>query len=1361
MPHKPVDNASGRLQDPIRLRASLLRRHRNAFTGRILSTLSQAKDALLDLDQIVHLEAAALNSIDAQPTDFDNISSTRRKMLELLDGKHRQDYADLITCMGIGYFDCAEYQNSINLFNTLLAVPDSCDTAQVRLELARACGRLAEQWLLESKELKDKATELLDTALGHLSAARKKEFIGLDKTEIFELELLERRFTAVALVLRNPDAGLEYACDQMIVERMDDDEGSVFGAINTVSAILAKVRNPQSKINPLMGVLGSEIAADYHMMLAYEELRNRIANAAGFKCQPQIYLCSCYWITLHILEKRVLDPKPFLDAIQNIINENDELDIELETIYKDHLSRLPQAVRDHIFADILIFGTESAVEITLKWIAANLPYDEIAQIIIKVNEANSSLGKRLAARLLHEYIDFMVENRSDEPKLKEKLQALLKDARGKGKELFFQPVVVQAEINLKAKSKLIRDKKKQLEAEKIRGALEAQKQARLSELMSGTKFISLKDYHELIVLLKEQGSLQAGLDLMKQLAAKVSDLEPVFLLADALWQADATLRPQLRRYFNEWFADEPVNKAAAKYLKEKWESLSTIAQNIAASENKRFSKDKTAVNQAFFEALLGILPVGNNIPASFLMNNFVESERAFDFVFVELRDLIVVGQMAAQITNLPYRTPVSFMSCWKAIFSRQLKELEAIFPAAQHNRLKRARISLFHEALAIDTNNITAAFELASICITAGSVDEAEQYLEKIRLDPEDVAAKVRLFALENNGALLKIYQLLSQGKKEKAMAVYLANMEKYRKQRIKEELEANPNDTYLLRQKPFIEVNLGFLHLSIGNYQEARVAFDVLLMDDPYNTTLTLGYVLSLVFEGKMNEVLDFLEQALSRATAKGGLAPTDSKLFQLYQAYVDMLDLVGHTALASEYCLNEGAGLLVSMKLCRFSILEGQLDEAEKKLEEIKVLLKNAEANEIKKLQSFYSLVRAEYLNKRLLQGQGSKQQVEEAMFSAIDSFSRMPGVPFLELFSRFVLARIYAEWGFRRNEKDAKRYLMLSSKAYEKILERWPNFTPAQEKLAAVLLTEKAPEPVEWTPKYHFPKPLALANKFVVESPLGQAYLALERSQKCNDFEKAYNDFSAFFKEHPEYNIAKDLAGILFNWANYLESQKQYGTAVEKLRQALQFDPDSSRIKGFLAKLLVNLTRYDEAMPFAQAAHEAEPDEVMNLNTLGYLYLLDYHEKNDRNLLQKARQLIEKALEIDPNLVHLWLNLSLVLLEYDEYNKAFEAFTTYAQKQNDLFPLLQFSTNLVSLPEVEQKLSTNDLAAFFRKIVLLINFNSMKEDECAQLIIIMSIWRNSGQEEAASVVETFLADNPVYQEAARQVAAEKKIK
>lgn len=189
--HKNGNSANGKFQPAIMQRSILSRPHRFAFIGQISQTLDKNIHQTLDrgmLDQLLHIEAKALNDIDAQPTDFDNLGSTRRRMLELLGGKHRQDYADFLTCIGVGYFNCGEYQNSINLFNTLMIGPDICDTAQVRLGLARACGTLAEQWLLGSEELTDKATSLLDTALGHISVAKQKKFIGLDQTEIFELE---------------------------------------------------------------------------------------------------------------------------------------------------------------------------------------------------------------------------------------------------------------------------------------------------------------------------------------------------------------------------------------------------------------------------------------------------------------------------------------------------------------------------------------------------------------------------------------------------------------------------------------------------------------------------------------------------------------------------------------------------------------------------------------------------------------------------------------------------------------------------------------------------------------------------------------------------------------------------------------------------------------------------------------------------------------------------------------------------------------------------------------------------------------------------------------------------------------------
>ena len=96
------------------------------------------------------------------------------------------------------------------------------------------------------------------------------------------------------------------------------------------------------------------------------------------------------------------------------------------------------------------------------------------------------------------------------------------------------------------------------------------------------------------------------------------------------------------------------------------------------------------------------------------------------------------------------------------------------------------------------------------------------------------------------------------------------------------------------------------------------------------------------------------------------------------------------------------------------------------------------------------------------------------------------------------------------------------------------------------------------------------------------------------------------------------------ILGNASHYLDWQ--HATAERQLREALELEPASGWGLSWLAELLVNLGRFDEAMSYARKAQEASPRWLEPITVAGNIHLFSGH-------VDLAMAEYSRALETEP--------------------------------------------------------------------------------------------------------------------------------
>lgn len=100
----------------------------------------------------------------------------------------------------------------------------------------------------------------------------------------------------------------------------------------------------------------------------------------------------------------------------------------------------------------------------------------------------------------------------------------------------------------------------------------------------------------------------------------------------------------------------------------------------------------------------------------------------------------------------------------------------------------------------------------------------------------------------------------------------------------------------------------------------------------------------------------------------------------------------------------------------------------------------------------------------------------------------------------------------------------------------------------------------------------------------------------------------------------------AYTFLGWAYH--SQGKFEEAIAECKRAIAIDPDFGNPYNDIGAYLIDLNRYDEAIPWLEQALKAkryEPRHFPYLN-LGRIYLA-------KGMINRARELFQKSLEIEP--------------------------------------------------------------------------------------------------------------------------------
>lgn len=104
----------------------------------------------------------------------------------------------------------------------------------------------------------------------------------------------------------------------------------------------------------------------------------------------------------------------------------------------------------------------------------------------------------------------------------------------------------------------------------------------------------------------------------------------------------------------------------------------------------------------------------------------------------------------------------------------------------------------------------------------------------------------------------------------------------------------------------------------------------------------------------------------------------------------------------------------------------------------------------------------------------------------------------------------------------------------------------------------------------------------------------------------------------------------------------------SGIEDFERSIELDPDNKNIKKLLVSTYIEDKAFDKAIELATQWQTEEPDSIMALNALGTAYGLS-------GQAEKAQEIFDKALEIDPkNAASLFYKTSR-LVEQQQYDKA----------------------------------------------------------------------------------------------------------
>ncbi len=122
-------------------------------------------------------------------------------------------------------------------------------------------------------------------------------------------------------------------------------------------------------------------------------------------------------------------------------------------------------------------------------------------------------------------------------------------------------------------------------------------------------------------------------------------------------------------------------------------------------------------------------------------------------------------------------------------------------------------------------------------------------------------------------------------------------------------------------------------------------------------------------------------------------------------------------------------------------------------------------------------------------------------------------------------------------------------------------------------------------------------------------------------------------------------------LYAYGFSLNQMKRYEEAIESISKALEIDPENAPLLGTLGLIYDDLEQWDKCDSVYQKALSIDPESALVLNN--YAYSLS--ERGIR--LEEAKEMVEKALEKDPESSSYLDTMGWIYYRLGEYNKAEE--------------------------------------------------------------------------------------------------------
>jgi len=145
-------------------------------------------------------------------------------------------------------------------------------------------------------------------------------------------------------------------------------------------------------------------------------------------------------------------------------------------------------------------------------------------------------------------------------------------------------------------------------------------------------------------------------------------------------------------------------------------------------------------------------------------------------------------------------------------------------------------------------------------------------------------------------------------------------------------------------------------------------------------------------------------------------------------------------------------------------------------------------------------------------------------------------------------------------------------------------------------------------------------------------------------------AHNEITINMQVHnSEFFLVREIHSLIF--------EKQYDAALKKSNEALKKYPNSVEILSVRAKVYENLKNYSKALDDYNLLLSMKDDRHIDLSRV---YLNMSYVYSDKKEYQKALNILDKAIELEPNHCTLYFRKGTIKKEMSDYQGAIKELT-----------------------------------------------------------------------------------------------------